>query len=133
MSDYDNVMISSDLDAFKNSGSIQTAALVFGGSIGAGAEIDQTAVLTLTEAPDFYEILFDSSTKHSGVFKSMRIGPYTLVHESTRDSELGVDLTVIVSGNTITIKGALFNPYDTAVTLDTTTLNFRYIPYESTI
>jgi hypothetical protein len=132
MSQYDDKLIDSDLDAFKNSGAIQTASLNFGGSVGAGSEMVRTAQLVLPSI-DFYQILFDSSTKHSGKFKSMQIGPYTLVHESTRDSELGVDLTVIVTGNIITIRGSLFNPYDTSVNLDSTTLNFRYIPYEATI
>src|SRR5690349_233166 len=110
MTDYSKVMISSDLDAFKNSGAIQTAALNFSGSVGAGQEIVRTTVLTVPTV-DFYQILFDSSTKHSGRFKSMQIGPYSLIFESTNGSELSVDLTVIVSGNQITIRGSLFNPY----------------------
>lgn len=132
MTDYSHILISSDLDAFKNSGAIQTVTLSFGGSIGAGAEMVQRTVLNVPSL-DFYQILFDNSAKHSGKFKSMQISPYTLIHESTRNSELGVDLTVIVDANTITIKGSLFNPYDASVTLDNTTLNFRYIPYEATI
>lgn len=133
MTDYSNKLIDSDLDAFKNSGAIVNASLTFSGSVGAGAEQVQATTITLADVPDFYEILFDSSTKHSGKFKSLRIAPFSLIHESTRDSELGVDLTVIVAGNTITIRGSLFSPYDAPVTLDTTTFNFRYIPYESTI
>lgn len=132
MTDYSKSMINSDLDAFKNSGAVLTAAISFGGAIGAGSEHVRTAQITVA-SPDFAQILFDSSTKHSGKFKSLQLSPYTMIHESTRDSELGCDLTIIVSGNIVTLRGSVFNPYDTTVSLDATTINFRYIPYEATI
>lgn len=129
---YDDIMMDSDLDAYKNSDEIKTGSINFSGSIGAGAEVSQNATPFSVDDLDISEILFDNSVQHSGQFKSLRIVPFTMVHESTNDSYLGVDLRVVVQGDTITLGGTLFNPYDVPVTLDSTTINFRYIPYEAT-
>jgi hypothetical protein len=130
---YDHTMIDSDLDAFKNSGVVKTGSITFAGSIGAGAEMSLNAAVFSVTDLDFSEIMFDNSVQHSGKFKSMRLVPFSMVHESTRDSYLGIDLRVIVVGDTITLGGSLFNPYDAPVSLDSTTINFRYIPYEATL
>lgn len=132
MNPYADKLFDSDLDAYKNSGAVLTASLNFSGSIGAGGEITRTTQLTVEDV-DFYELLFDSSTKHSGQFKSMRIVAYSLITETTFGSEIGVDLTTIITGNIITIKGVMFNPYSSPISLSNTTFNFRYIPYEATI
>lgn len=132
MSAYDNHLLNSDLDAFKNSGVIKDASLTFSGTVGAGAEQIQQTTITV-ENPDYAQILFDNSNKHSGRFKSMQIVAYTLVFESTNGSELGVDLTLRISGSQVTVHGRLFNPYSIPVALQSTTINFKYIPYEGTI
>ncbi|UOF80552.1 hypothetical protein [Caudoviricetes sp.] len=132
MSIYDNSLMDSDLDAFKNAGAIQTTSITMSGVIGAGQRYTvESARLTVT-SPDFAQFLFDSSTKHSGKFKNLILEQYTMVYESTNLSELTCGLEVRVSGNQIYFVANMFNPYAIAVTLQTTTFNFRYIPYEAT-
>lgn len=131
MSIYDNQLLNSDLDAFKNSGSIQTASLSFSGSLSAGQMITlQTTPLDVT-SPDFAQFLFDNSVKHPGSFKNLVLEGITLIGENTFTSDLACDLNVIVDNNKIKFTATLFNPYSSSITLQNTTLNFRYIPYEA--
>lgn len=132
MSIYDNEVFNSDVDAYKNSGQIRTASLTFGGSVGAGAAYSATTSLALTDIPDLTQILFDNNVQHSGKYKNLVLEGITLVHESTRNSYLTIVLSARINGNTIELRGDGFNPYNGAVVIDSTTLNFRYIPYEAT-
>lgn len=132
MSQYDNSLIDSDLDAFKNSGVIQTASITFSGNVAAGAQVDRTSTpFSLAEA-DLAQILFDNSAKHSGKFKNLQLVPFTMVLENTFASELGVDLRTVVSNGQIYVVGSLFNPYSSVIALQSTTINFRFIPFEAT-
>ena len=129
MSIYENQIMNSDLDAFRNSGEIKTATLSVSGNLAAGS----TGIFSDTievEGLDLFEMLFDSSTKHSGKFKNVKSERYTLVEETTNNSELTMLLEISVAGDVITVSGRFFNPYPDTVTLQTTTLNFRCIPYE---
>jgi len=78
------------------------------------------------------QMVFDNSIQHFGRFKSMTLVPYTMVNETTNGSQLSVIITQIINGDNITIKADMMNPYSGAVNLQTTTLNFRYIPFEAT-
>lgn len=132
MSKYDNQIFNSDLDAFKNSGNILDAQLIFSGSVAGGGQMQKETTIEV-ENPDFAQLIFDNSAKHSGKFKNVIMERMTMAHENTNGSELGINFYLKVSGNTVTIGGLLFNPYATSVTLQTTTVNFRYIPYEATL
>lgn len=131
MSKPDKIIIDSDLDAYKNAGQIKTASLTISGTLGAGAAASWTTSLTAT-SPDMGQMLFDNSIQHFGRFKSMTLVPYTMVDETTNNSLLLAIITQIINGNDITIKADVTNPYAGAVNLQTTTLNFRYIPFEAT-
>ncbi|MCA9313840.1 hypothetical protein KDA08_06030, partial [Candidatus Saccharibacteria bacterium] len=131
MSKPDKILINSDLDAYKNAGQIKTASFTISGTLGAGAAASWTTSLTAT-SPDMGQMVFDNSIQHFGRFKSMALVPYTMVNETTNGSILSVIITQIVNGNNITLKADMMNPYPVAVNLQTTTLNFRYIPFETT-
>lgn len=133
MSIFDNDIMNSDLDAFKNSGAIRTASFTFSGVIGAGQAASRTTSPITVESPDFAQILFDNSAYHSGKFKNVALELDTMVHETTMGSDLGIVLSSRVVGNQIFIQGDMFNPYNVPVTLSSTTINFQYIPYEATL
>jgi hypothetical protein len=132
MNIYSGQTTNSDVDAFKNSGVIQSASVTFSGVLTSGQMITlQTTPITAT-SPDFAQFLFENSAKHSGKFKNIAMEGITMVFESTNGSELACDLNVIISGDQIKFSATLFNPYAISVNLQTTTLTFRYIPYEAT-
>jgi len=125
------ILIDSDLDAYKNAGQIKTASLTISGTLGGGAAASWTTSLTAT-SPDMGQMIFDNSIQHFGRYKSMQLVPYTMINETTNGSLLSGIITQIINGNNITIKVDMMNPYSGAVNLQTTTLNFRYIPFEAT-
>lgn len=128
-----NILIDSDLDTHKNSGVIRTAALSFSGTIAAGGEMKRDASLSVANI-DYGQILFDNNRQHSGKFKEMSLQEgITLVLETTRSSYITVRMFTEIDGNSIKLNGWIFNPYDETITLQSTTINFRYIPYEATI
>jgi hypothetical protein len=132
MSIYDEALINSDLDAFKNSGAIQTASATLSGNLGAGQRVTATTTPITVTSPDFAQFLFDNSQKHSGKFKNIVLEQYTMVYESTNLSELTCELAIIITGTQVSFSASLFNPYAVTVALQSTTINFRYIPYEAT-
>lgn len=132
MSVYDNSLTNSDLDAFKNSGEVQTASVTFSGNLGAGLRSTLTSTPLAVTSPDFAQFLFDNSQKHSGKFKNIMLERYTMVRESTSLSELVCELAIISTGTLVSFSASLFNPYAITVALQTTTINFKYIPYEAT-
>jgi ribulose 1,5-bisphosphate synthetase/thiazole synthase len=132
MPDYSDSLANSDLDALKNSGAILTASFNFGGGVGGGSEMRRSTQVTLP-ASDFNQIYFSSSTKHPGVYKNLILeGGLTMALETTFGSELGIFIDITVADNIITISGIIFNPYSSAVNIQSTTVDFRFIPYEAT-
>jgi hypothetical protein len=126
-------MYSSDLDAFRSDGVIQTRSVTFSGVVGAGmVQSKTTSTFTLANL-DFYQVLFDNSFYHSGKYRDMSLEGGTFVLENTSPVELSVWFEPKINGNTLTITAKLFNPADYDVTLQTTTLNFRFVPYDSTL
>jgi hypothetical protein len=133
MSDlYQNDIFNSDLDAFKQSG-ILTGSITFSGSIAAGGEIDLYTTPQVINSLDFAQVLFDNSYYHPGRFRTLSLENATMVNETTRGSQLQVNVFELINGNTIQFGGKLFNPYSGAVTLSTTTINFQYIPFQATL
>lgn len=133
MTDIDNVLHSTDLDAFKFSDT-EFGSVTFSGTLAASAQLTVQTDLIPVSGGDFSQILFDNSVNHPGKYKDVSLEePLTLVHESTRNSELSVELYLNI-GSTGTIIGAIiFNPYNVPVSLDSTTLHFIIVPYQSTI
>lgn len=129
---YSEELINSDLDAFKNSSIIRTGAFAFSGVLAGGGQATRTVSITLDNA-DLFVIFYDSSTKHPDKFKPIGQEWRTLVLETTFGSQLSVDLSYTVTGNLLTIRGVVFNPYSASVALQATTYNFRYIPFEATL
>lgn len=133
MSSYANRIFSSDLDAFRSDGVIQTRSITFSGSVAGGATATRTATaFTLTNL-DFYQVLFDNSVYSSGKWRDMELEGGTLVHETTTPSDLSAWFTPVISGNNLTITVTLFNPNAGSVTLQSTTINFRFVAYDSTL
>lgn len=134
MSIYDDLIMTSDLDTYKNSGQILTDSLTFSGVLaGAGSQTQSTSPITVSNL-DYLQILFDNSIQHSGKFKSLSLeNGLTMIHETTTPSDIVIKMSVIVSGSTIQVTGIIINPYAGAVNLQSTTINLRYIPYEATI
>lgn len=133
MSSYDDRMFSSDLDAFRSDGVVQTRSITMSGMVGAGAEYSQTtSAFTLTDM-DFYQILFDNSHYHSGKFRDLTLENGTYILENTSPLELSAWFEPKLNGNDLTITLKLFNPSAIPVTLQSTTINFRFIAYDSTL
>lgn len=133
MSDkYVNDIFNSDLDAFKQSG-IQIGSVTFSGSLGAGQELTLTTAPLEIDSLDFSQILFDNSFYHSGRYRNLSLENATMVNETVRGSPLQCNVGQIVNGNTIQLTALVFNPYDVAANLSTTTINFLYIPYQGTL
>ena len=129
---YDDILMSSDLDSFKNDGAILFASITFSGTLAAGAEKVESVSINLPDVPDFSQIVFDNSQKHSGKYKNLILEGITMCNETTTPSELAAALDIKLSGGSVTLTGKLFNPYGSGVSLQTTTIGFYYIPYIAT-
>ena len=132
MSDYDNRILSSDVDAFKHSGEIQTVAMVISGNVAAGGEKTVTSEGITVDNLDFYEVTFDNSAKHSGKYHSLNEG-LTFVRDTSSGTDFTFALQALVSGSTMSFSAYVLNTTASILTLQTTTINFRYVPYEATI
>ncbi len=133
MSDYDNRMFSSDLDAYRSDGVVYTDSITFSGNLGASASLTETSTgITITDL-DFYQLLFDNSDKHSGKYRDIQLEDGTLVLETTHNSELTVRLTMVITGDVLQVEGTILNAYAGTVALTTTTINFRLVAYDSTL
>lgn len=133
MSDnYQNDIFNSDLDAFKQSG-ILLGSFTFSGSVAVGQRLDLTTLPIALDSLDFSQILFDNSFYHSGVFRNMSLENATMINEVTRGSQIQCNVGQLINGNTMQLTGSFINPYDGAITLSTTTINFLYIPYQATL
>lgn len=133
MSSYANRLFSSDLDAYRSDGNIQTRSVTFSGSIGAGAQITRTTSdFTLSDV-DFYQLLFDNSVYSSGKFRDVNLEGGTLIHETTGGSDLSAWFQPKVNNGVLTVTVNLFNPNAGSLTLQSTTINFRFVPYDSTL
>lgn len=132
MSQYDNQLLNSDLDVFKQQ-QILTASVTFSGTLAAGAE----SILLTNPIPidsiDYSQILFDNSFYHPGRYRMMMQENATLVNETTSPSQLQCNVYQIVDGGNIRLGARIQNPYGVAVNLSTTTINFRYVPYQATV
>jgi hypothetical protein len=129
---YQKDIFNSDLDAFKQSG-IKTGSVTFSGVVGAGQEIDLATSPLAVDGLDFSQVLFDNSYYHSGRYRNLSLENATMINEVTNGSQLQANVGMKVVGNQIQLTAQLFNPYAVAVTLSTTTINFIYIPYQSTL
>lgn len=133
MSDYANRMFSSDLDAYRSDGEEQSRSIIFDGTVGAGDEKSVQAVPLAYDDQDFHQISFDNSVYSSGKFRDVSLESGTMVHETTRDSDLVVEFEVKLNGDNLVISGKLFNLYDETITLQSTTINFKIVAYDSTL
>lgn len=133
MSDYDNRGYSTDLDAFRSDGNVQTRSVTFSGTLAAGSVQSKTTAIFTLSGLDFYQLLFDNSYYHSGKYRDMSLEDGTNVLETTSSTPLYVGFEPKVSGNDLIITAKLFNPYADDVSLQSTTINFRFVTYDSTL
>ena len=104
------------------------------GSVAGGAEYSQTTSTFTLSNIDFYQIQFDNSVYHSGKYRDVTLESRgTFVHETTLGSDLNAFFTPKINGNNLTITATLFNPNAGSITLQSTTINFRFVPYDSTL
>lgn len=133
MSVYDNQIFNSDLDAYKNSGQVQTTSVTISGSLAAGTAFTTfSSILTLSANPDIAELLFDNSQLHSGKFKRIALEQETNILDTTSGIYFVVQLTAKIIDNTIQFRVDGLNTTATPLNFQSTTINFRYIPYEAT-
>lgn len=133
MSDaYINHIFNSDLDAFKQSG-FSNSSITFSGALGAGAELFVDTPAIVISSVDYSQILFDNSFYHPGRYKNLSLENATMINETTFGSQLQCNVSLIVSGSTVKLRGYLNNPYGSVVNMSTTTINFKFIPYQATI
>jgi len=133
MSSYTDRLFSSDLDAYRTDGNIQTRSVTFSGTLAAGAQTSQTTTAFTLSDLDFHQLLFDNSVYSSGKFRDVTLEGGTLIHETTAGSDLSAWFEPKVNNGSLTIKVNLFNPSASNVTLQSTTIDFRFVPYDSTL
>lgn len=133
MSDYDDRISSSDLDAFKHAGEIQTVSMTISGTVAGGAEKEVVSSGITLDGLDFNEIVFDNSSKHSGKFHNIN-ERITFVLDTTSSVDFSFDLESRIStAGVLSFRAHMLNTTASTLSLQTTTLNFRYVPYEATI
>ena len=130
---YADIIYDSRLDVFKNDGDIRTTSFTVSGTLNGSSMRTFTAPTITVDSPDFGVLMFDNSRKHSGQYRGMAHQYGTLVRETTNNSDLTLELTMRVTGNNIVFSGTLMNAYSTSVALQSTVINFIYIPYTYTI
>lgn len=133
MSSYDDRMFSSDLDAYRSDGNVQTRSITFSGTVLAGQVSSQTTSSFTLSNLDFYQLLFDNSYYHSGKYRDIALENGTFVLENTSPSPLNAWFEPKINGNSLTVTAKLFNPYAYDVAVQSTTLNFRFVAYDSTL
>lgn len=134
MSDFRNRLLSSDTDAFKNSGSITEESVTFTGTADSGERVTETTGIIPITNPDYFQVLFDNSYYHSGKFRNMaNEGGETSIFETTNNSDLPVDITTVVTADGVELRATVFNLYAGTITFSDMTINFRLITYEATI
>lgn len=132
MSLYSNRMLSSDLDFYRSDGQVQTRSVVISGNVGAGSQATWTSsAFTLTDQ-DFQQIMFDNSVYHSGKWRDIH-EETTFVLDTSSGSEFGVGFEPKINGNSLTIVCKLLNTTASTLTLQSTTINFRFVAYDSTL
>lgn len=135
MSVYDNRITSSDLDAFRSDGTVQTLSIEFTGIIGAGStQTKETAWYTLTDM-DFSQVFFENNQKHSGKWRDLSKEDVTFVLETTGSTNLSAGLysEIDAVNDRIRFIGKLFNAYINNRALETTIITFRFVAYDSTL
>lgn len=133
MGAYDNRMVSSDLDSYRSDGAVHLRSVTFSGTLGAGAETTRTtAAYTLTDQ-DFQQILFDNSKYSSGKFRDIALEYGTYLYETTSSTEIITTFEPRITGDSMTIRCVLKNPYDYDIDLESITINFRFVAYDSTL
>jgi len=131
MSDYDNKVFDSDLDAFKIPSAMQEMTLTLQGTVGSNGIWEDRDSFEVADT-DFGMILFDNSLYHPGKYKDVKIELATTVRDTTTPSYLPANIYIKVSGSTITIGAEAINPYAYSATIDSVDLNIKYIPYQGT-
>ena len=132
MSEYDSRLTSSDLDAFKNSGAIQTASMTISGSVAAGGSKEVFSSEIVLSGMDFNEVVFDNSYYHSGKWHNLNEGG-TDIFDSTFGIPFFFSLESKLTGSTLIVRAYMLNTTASVLALATTVLNFRYVPYEATL
>lgn len=133
MSDYDNRNYSTDLDTYKHAGNgILTTTISVSGSVAGSSDATfQSSSVPITDN-DYGVTMYDNSRRHSGKYKILDQEGSTFIFETTFSSYVQCRITYLVTGSSIRFKLYVLNPYSSSISLQATTINLRYISYEST-
>lgn len=130
--DATKVIFASTLNAYKNTG-VKSGTVSVSGTVAAGAEATFDGTVTLDAEAKFFTILVETT---GGAFlpgsvrwQSLPSALYYEVGASGPASSLTLLLTLVVSGNNLTLRAYTLNPYGSTITLNSTTINFKYVPY----
>lgn len=133
MSLYDNQVISSDLDAFKNSGVVLTGSIIINDVIVAAGQLTSEISFNIPDGCDLAQIMYDNSYYHPSKFRDITKNIYTSLRDSTSPGGDGsCYLYTKVQSNKLIVGVWVNNPYSSALTVGPTTYNFILIPYETT-
>lgn len=133
MSNYDNISASSDLDTYKHTG-VRTASLTISGTIPSAGELNFSTGLIPVDNPDYGKFLFDHGDLHANKYRDLSMDRIVFIYNNTTSLyDVVAMLFVEVSGTGATIRARVINPYGSSTSLRSTTLNFRYVPFEATI
>lgn len=132
--DVDPVLSSSDYDAFKNSGAIQTRTINIADTLAGGEAYEKRAQPVIVDNPDILVVLYDNSVYHSGKYKPVSTDEGTGMPDDTTIGGNGSGSVFIeIDGNEVTVGFRTFNPYAAALVIGPVSYHFRFIPYETTI
>lgn len=135
MTVYDNRLLSSDLDAFRSDGTEQLLDITFSGNIsGGGTQTQTTSWYDLTDM-DFSQVLYENSRRGAGEWRELAKEDVTNVLETTGSTYLSAGLYAEVdsANERIRFHGIVFNAYAGVRALQSTTITFRFVAYDSTL
>ena len=134
MTDYSNKLYTSDLDAYRSDGNVDTSlSITFSGTIAASGSATYTSGYFSMTNLDFNEILYDNSIKHSGRYRNFLLEPETMVKDNTSGTEFTAYMYAQIISGQMRFVASILNTTASTLTLQTTVVNFRIVGYDSTL
>lgn len=129
MTNFDLIRTSSLNNTFKNTG-VFTTSITLSGVIANGTFGSFDSTITLPQAPIYSETLAELTELTSGVFgwwDTKQNGFITVTAGLVTDTNFWI--LVIINGSQITFRAQVFNGTAAPFTLQSTTVNIRYVTY----
>lgn len=129
--DLRNVIYSSTANAFKNTGVFPTS-VTLSGVVGAGVEVTNTSVVTLTEIPQYVFARANYTEYLKGGAASWQPFPTFDANIASTGGNFTAYLIARVAGTVVTFTAGMKNGSGTPITLTPTTYNIVYVTYTVT-